>query len=85
MYGNHDSVGCLNVTCQRIGNDLEVSCQRLGKGLMLVASRIGNGLKVSCGVVCSTGSRKPSYFLVTEGYFILSDGKKFRLRNGGRN
>lgn len=84
MYGNNHSIGCLSVACRKIGDDLDVSCQRDGEELAVVASRIGNGLDVSCGIVCSTGTRKPSYFLVTEGYFILSDGKKFRLRNGGR-
>lgn len=102
MYGNHDSVGCLQVTASRIGYGLELACQRIGEDidmsltrvggdlslsiervggdLMVDALRLNKSLSVTCSVVCSTDMDEGYYFLVQEGLFILSDGKKFALR-----
>jgi hypothetical protein len=81
----------LELACQRIGEDIDVSLTRVGIDLSLSLERVGGdlmvdtlrlnkSLSVTCSVVCSTGMDDGYYFLVQEGLFILSDGKKFALR-----
>jgi hypothetical protein len=81
----------LELACQRIGEDIDVSLtrvcgdlslsiERVGGDLMVDTLRLNKSLSVTCSVVCSTGMDDGYYFLVQEGLFILSDGKKFALR-----
>lgn len=76
----------LHASAYRIGDGIFASCSRVDddmmptKGIAADANRIGNGLNVTCGIVCGIGVADDNYFLVTEGLFILSDGRKFKLR-----
>lgn len=82
----------LELACQRIGEDIDMSLTRIGGDLSLSLERVGGdlivdtlrlnkSLLVTCSVVCSTGMDEGYYFLVREGLFILSDGKKFALKD----
>lgn len=71
----------MSVSLFRLGEDMDVSLSRIGEDINASASRIGNGLNVSCSVICSIGVDSGYYFLVQEGLFILSDGKKFELKH----
>lgn len=76
----------LQTSAYRIGSGIFAYCTRVdkdmipSKGIIADAYRIGNGLKVTCGIVCGVGVADDNYLLVKEGLFILSDGRKFKLR-----
>lgn len=80
----------LQVSVYRIGERLNVVCSRLEEGATplhgITASvhRIGNGLNVTCGIVCTVEEDfTHEWFLVEEGYFVFSDGLKFKVIKNG--
>jgi hypothetical protein len=80
----------LQVCVYRAGEGLNVICSRLEEGvahldgITAVVRRIGRGLNVTCGIVCTVEEDfTHEWFLVEEGYFVFSDGLKFKvLKNG---
>jgi hypothetical protein len=80
----------LQVCVYRAGEGLNVICSRLEEGvahldgITAVVHRIGRGLNVTCGIVCTVEEDfTHEWFLVEEGYFVFSDGLKFKvLKNG---
>lgn len=53
MDRGNNHIGCLEVSCFKIGAPLEVSAFRLGNPLGVSCFKIGAPLEVGCFVVCS--------------------------------
>ena len=74
MYGSGRCI--IPIEVAEIGGNVAISVQP-DKPISVYANRLDSSVNVSCSVICTES--KYQLLLVTEGEFILADGKKLNV------